>query len=83
MTTNFLISNVTDKNKYKGSYAKIFCILNNERIFCEVYETENSIGLIGTDYFLEVSESVDCDLLEKILKIKNVKLIQPHYLERI
>ena len=73
--TKFEISNVKNENKYKGSYAKIFDILNEDRIFSEVYETEKSIGLVGDVYFLEVSENVDSNLLDKISKLKNVKVL--------
>lgn len=69
-----IISNVKPETKYKGAYAKIFNILNEDRLFCEVYETENSKGLIGNEYYLEISENVDSNLIEMILKIKNVKI---------
>jgi hypothetical protein len=72
----FKISNVNNENKYKGAYAKIFDLLNEDRIFVEVYETENSRGLVGNDYYLEISETPDATLLEKILKIKNVTLVK-------
>ena len=76
MTTKFKISNVTSATKYKGAYANIFSILNEDRIFTEVYETEDSEGLIGKNYFLSISENPDSNLIEKILKIKNVTLIK-------
>ncbi len=69
----FIISNINNENKYKGSYAKIFDILNEDRLFSEVYETEESKGLIVTDYYLTISETPESNLLEKILKLKNVK----------
>jgi hypothetical protein len=68
----FKISNVNNENKYKGAYAKIFFLLNEDKIFTEAYETENSIGLVGNDYYIEISETPDANMLEKILKIKNV-----------
>ena len=70
----FIISNVNENNKYKGTYAKIFDILNSERIFVEVYETENSKGLIGNEYHLEISEEPSPNIIEKIIKLKNVKI---------
>ena len=75
--TNFKISNVKKANCYNSSsaYAKIFRILEADRIFTESVETEESIGFVDGDYFLEVEEDVDFDHLEKILKIKNVTLI--------
>lgn len=75
MTTEFKISNVKLELKYKGAYAKIFLILNEDRIFSEVYETNDSRGMVGTDYFLKISECPDTNLLEEILKIKNVTLV--------
>lgn len=74
MTIEFIISNVNLEQKYKGSYARIFSILNEDRIFLEIYETEDSKGLIGTDYFLKISEFPDANILQKILKIKNVTI---------
>lgn len=73
-TTRFTISNVNEQNKYKGSYKKIFEILDSERIFTESFETEQSIGLDGSRYFLEVGENVEQHQLDKILKLKNVTL---------
>ena len=72
----FKISNVNSWNKYNGAYSKIFSILNENRIFSEVYEADDSKGLIKNTYFLKLSETPDCDLLEKILKIKNVTLVR-------
>ena len=72
----FKISNIKNESKYKGAYAKIFSILNEDRIFTEVYETDNSKGLVKNNYFLEISETPDANLLEKVLKIKNVTLVK-------
>lgn len=72
----FIISKVNAENKYKGAYAKIFDIVNADRLFSEVYEVEGSKGLIGNEYHLELSENLDINLLEQILKIKNVTLVK-------
>lgn len=72
-TTKLRITNVNENNKYKGSYKKIFDILNEDRIFTESYETEKSIGLKKSIYYLEVGENIDSDKMELILKLKNVK----------
>lgn len=72
--TTLKISNVTQSNKYKGAYEKIFAIVNRDRIFVEVLETEESVGLLGSVYFLELSETIDQNLLDEILKIKNVEI---------
>jgi len=70
----FKIENVNPENKYLGSYKRIFDILNKDRIFSEVYETEESKGFLNGVYYLEISENPDFNILEQILKIKNVKL---------
>ena len=75
MTTEFKISNVKSEQKYKGAYAKIFLILNEDRIFSEVYESDDSRQMVGTEYYLKISECPDTNLLEKILKIKNVTMV--------
>ena len=72
--TTLKISNVTQSNKYKGAYEKIFSIVNRDRIFVEVHETEESVGLLGNVYFLELSENIDQNLIDEILKIKNVEV---------
>ena len=69
------IANVSAENKYKGAYAKIFRILNVDRLFSEIYETEDSTGLVDTDYYLTISEFPDSDKVEKIQGIKNVTII--------
>jgi len=73
-TTKLKITNVNENNKYKGSYKKIFDILNEDRIFTESYETEKSIGLKKSIYYLQVGEHIYFDKMERILKLKNVKI---------
>lgn len=79
MTTTFKILKVTAENKYKGAYAKIFDIMDEDRIFTEVYETEESKGLIGSEYFLTISETPNPSQMEKILKIKNVEIVVENF----
>lgn len=74
METTFIISNVKPENMYKGSYKRIFDILNKERIFSEVYESDDSVGMIGNDYHLTISETPDVHEIEQILKLKNVTI---------
>jgi len=73
-TTKFIITNVKKDKVYKGAYQRIFTILNRERIFTEVYETDESVGFVDGTYYLEVSTTLDLNEEEEILKIKNVKL---------
>ena len=61
--------------KYNGRYKKIFQILESDLWFCERYETDESIGLIGDTYFLQVEGGLDTLEYEKITKLKNVKII--------
>lgn len=75
-TMQFKISNVTKENQYKGSYARIFKILNEDRIFTEAYETDESPGLIENDYYLEIKHDPDPTQLERIIKLKNVTLFK-------
>ena len=70
--TTLKIHNVTEANKYAGAYAKIFSVINADRLFVEIYEADDSIGFVGSDYILTLSESLDCDVLAKVLTIKNV-----------
>jgi len=73
--TNIVISDVKEDKKYKGAYARIFKILNADSIFTERYETEESIGFKDGEYFLEIEGTIDCVEIEKISKIKNVKIV--------
>ncbi len=78
-TTKVIIKNIDPNNPYKGAYTKIFNILNKDRIFTEAYETDASVGVVGTEYHLEISELLDADEYEKIEKIKNVVSINEVY----
>jgi len=40
-TMKFRISDVQKENKYKGSYARIFKILDRDRIFTQAYEVDH------------------------------------------
>lgn len=73
-TTKFRIININQNNKYKGSYKIIFDILNEDKIFTESYETDNSIGLKNSIYYLEIGEKIEYYKIERILKLKNVIL---------
>tara|TARA_R110002020_G_scaffold279642_1_gene495369 strand:+ start:633 stop:860 length:228 start_codon:yes stop_codon:yes gene_type:complete len=75
MNTLIIISKVKQENQYKGAYKKIFNILNKDSIFCERYETDKSIGYKEGKYFLEIQGTLDWDEVEKISKIKNVKIL--------
>ncbi len=74
--TTFKITNVKEDKKYKGSYSKIFKILNRDVIFGEgIWETDESKGYVNGVYFLQISDQPQPNQLEEILKIKNVELI--------
>ena len=51
MSTKLKISKVTNSKKYMGAYDRIFSIVNQDRIFVEVHEAEESVGLVGDTYF--------------------------------
>jgi hypothetical protein len=70
----FKIEGVKEDKKYQGAYKKIFDILNRERTFSEVYETDDSVGFIKGTYWLTISESPDWNILEAILKIPKVSI---------
>ena len=75
MDTQIKISNVKSNKIYQGAYKKIFAILNEDAIFCERYETDESVGYINGDYFLTIEGSLDAREEELITKIKNVKIL--------
>jgi hypothetical protein len=61
------------KNKYRGSYATIFDILNDESVFTQ-WETIDEV-LKGNDFYLYFDKKPDNDKIEKISKIRNVEII--------
>jgi hypothetical protein len=73
--TSIIISNVKEDKKYKGSYSRIFKIINSDSIFVERYETEESVGFKNGKYFLEIEGDINCVEFEKISKIKNVEIL--------
>jgi hypothetical protein len=77
MTTKIKISNVRADRKYLGAYKKIFSILeSNCTLYTDhIYETDESVGLIGSDYFLEISIDLDVDEREQISNLKNVEIL--------
>jgi hypothetical protein len=62
------------KNMYRGAYAKIFDILDEDSIFTQ-WETEEE-KLEGNDLYLYFSNKPDSDKVEKISKIPNVQIIE-------
>jgi hypothetical protein len=78
-TTKVIIKNIDPNNPYKGTYTKIFNLINKDRIFTEAYETDESEGVVGTEYHLEISETLDYDQFEKIENMKNVIYIDSVY----
>jgi hypothetical protein len=76
MTIQLKIKNRNKANQYEGQYARIFKLLNRGAIFCEAYyETDESIGLVDGDYFLEISSAPDADQMSTILGFPNVTLL--------
>lgn len=61
------------KNVYRGRYAQIFDILNEDAIFYE-WETTEEI-LIGNDFYLKFKEQPDGDKIRKIKGLKDVEVI--------
>jgi len=73
--TNIIIKKVKEDKKYKGSYKRIFQILNANSIFSETYETDDSIGYLNGEYHLQISCTLDCNEYEKISALKNVEIL--------
>jgi hypothetical protein len=62
------------KNKYKGSYKRIFDILNEDLIFSEVQSEDDH--LIGNDLYVLFNETFDAPIYDKISKLKNVEIVK-------
>ena len=65
------------QNEYHGAYSKIFKILEEESLgFVETYWEESFKPVKGTnDWVLVINEEPQPNQLEKILRIRNVKLL--------
>lgn len=70
-----IIKNVKEEKKYKGSYSRIFKILESDSIFTEWYESDDSKGFVDGVYFLTLEGMPDHNEIEKISKIKNVTVL--------
>lgn len=65
-----------DSKRYFGQYKKVFNILNANRMFTEVYELDNSGNRDANgNYILLISEHPESDQIEKLTKIKGIKII--------
>ena len=66
------------QNQYHGAYSKIFKILEEDSLGFtgDTYWEESFEKIKGTsDWILEINEEPEPNKLEKILKIRNVKLL--------
>jgi predicted metal-dependent phosphoesterase TrpH len=79
----FKIERVNFEKKYLGAYKKIFDLLNRDRTFTEVYETDDSIGWVKGTYWLTISETPDWHQLEAILKIPNVSIAKENEIPKM
>jgi hypothetical protein len=61
-------------NKYKGTYKRIFNILNEDSIFSEVFSEDDY--LIGNDLYVFFNETFDAHIYDKISKLKNVEIVK-------
>jgi|TARA_R110002012_G_scaffold4652_5_gene21357 hypothetical protein len=84
MKTQIIISNwtITSSNTQfttnNPSYKRLFNILNKDGLgFSEVYETNNSKGFDNTNktYHIELSDNPTPTQYEKIIKLKNLTII--------
>lgn len=65
------------QNEFHGAYSKIFKILDENSLgFVETYWEESFENIKGTnDWILKINVEPEPNQLEKILKIRNVKLL--------
>ena len=70
-TLEITIANVSDKNKYTGSYKKIFDIIESDIQFYSPYGTEEEI-MEGSNFHIVISPRPEIDKIEKISQLKSV-----------
>ena len=75
---SILIKGVTNENKYKGNYKKIFDIIENEIVFYNPYGTEKE-ELVGNDFYITITPRPENNIIEKISKLKNVEVINQKF----
>lgn len=70
-TLEITITNVNDKNKYTGSYKKIFDIIESDIQFYNPYGTEEET-MEGSNFHIVITPRPEIDKIEKIGQLKNV-----------
>jgi hypothetical protein len=70
-----IIENVNKDNKYKGAYKRIFDLIEERITFFNPYGTIYE-ELIGNDFKIEITPIPDSEIIEKIRKISNVKIVE-------
>jgi hypothetical protein len=72
---HLVIRNVNQENKYKGSYKKIFDILDEGVVLYNPFGTTYE-KIVGNDFYITITPMPDYDKVEKIKGVKNVDVIE-------
>lgn len=75
---SLVLKGVTNENKYKGNYKKIFDIIEKEIVFYNPYGTEKE-ELVGDTFYITITPRPENNIIEKISKLKNVEVINQKF----
>lgn len=68
-----VIKGVTNENKYKGNYKKIFDLIEKDIVFYSPYGT-TSEELKGNDFYITIMPRPESSIIDEISKLKNVEI---------
>ena len=73
---SIIIKGVTNENKYKGNYKKIFDLIEENITFYNPYGTSFE-ELKNNDFYINITPKPESIIIEKISKLKGVEIINP------
>jgi len=71
---SIIIKGVTNENKYKGNYKKIFDLIEKDLAFYNPYGTSFE-KLIGSDFYITITPKPESLIIDKISKLQGVEIV--------
>ena len=73
---SIIIKGVTNENKYKGNYKKIFDLIEKDLAFHNPYGTSFE-ELKGNNFYITITPKPESFIIEQISKLKDVEIVNP------